>query len=198
MKRFASFVSNSSLCAFVIFMATALTGLEAHAAQLDGVQVPDTLQVLGKTLYLNGSGLRTYSILGIHIYAASLYLERLSTDPNAIIHSPETKLLTVRFEHAVSAEEAQKAWRTGLENNCTAPCYLDPQDVARFLSQVPAMHTGDNFNLIFTSSGGTVTVNGQQIGTISRRQFADAVLATFLGPSPASPALKQELLRGHS
>ncbi len=44
-------------------------------------------------MHLNGSGLRTYSILGIHIYAASLYLEHLSTDPEHIIHSPETKLL---------------------------------------------------------------------------------------------------------
>jgi hypothetical protein len=194
-KRFASLVSLR--CAFMMFMITTLIGPGAYAAELDGIQVPETLQVLGKTLHLNGSGLRTYSILGIHIYAASLYLERLSTDPNEIIRSPETKLLAVRFEHAVSAEDAQKSWRTGLENNCIAPCHLDPEDVARFLSQVPAMHTGDNFNLVFTANGGTVSVNGHEIGTISRRQFADAVLATFLGFNPASPTLKQELLKGH-
>jgi hypothetical protein len=195
--RFAPLVSNSSRCAFMMFMITTLIGPGSYAAQVDGIQVPETLQVLGKKLYLNGSGLRTYSILGIHIYAASLYLEHLSTDPNEVIHSTETKLLTVRFEHAVSAEEAQKAWRTGLANNCIAPCHLDPEDVATFLSQVPAMHTGDNFDLVFTPNGGTVTVNGHEIGTISRRQFADAVLATFLGPDPASPTLKQELLKGH-
>ena len=48
---------------------------------LDGVQLPATLQVDGKSLQLNGFGLRTYSLLGIHIYVAALYLEHLGTDP---------------------------------------------------------------------------------------------------------------------
>ena len=70
--------------------------------------MPDTIQADGKTLHLNGYGLRTYSILGIHIYVASLYLEHLSTDPQKILHSPETKLLTVQFERSVSVEQSQK------------------------------------------------------------------------------------------
>ena len=49
----------------------------AHAAKLGDVQMPDTLQVDGKTLHLNGYGLRKYSIFGIHIYVASLYLESI-------------------------------------------------------------------------------------------------------------------------
>jgi hypothetical protein len=169
----------------------------AHAAELDGVQVPDTLQVDGKTLHLNGFGLRTYSILGIHIYVASLYLEHLSTNPEEIIRSPEAKLLTVRFERSVSADDARKAWRDGLENNCEAPCHLDPQDVERFLAVMPAMHVGDNYSLLFTQNGASVTVSGKQIGTDSQPQFAESMLATFLGPKPASPRLKQELLQGH-
>jgi hypothetical protein len=170
----------------------------AHAAELDGVQVPETVQVNGKSLHLNGFGLRTYSIMNLHIYVAGLYLEHLNNNPEQIIHSPETRLLVLRFVQNVSAEEVQNAWRTALENNCIAPCHLDPEDVSKFLSQLPDMHVGDNFNLVFTQIGGTLTVNGQQIGTISRRQFADAVLAAFLGPNPASPTLKQGLLAGHS
>ena len=76
----------------------------AHAAELDGLQVPDTLRVDGKTLHLNGFGLRTYSVLGIHIYVASLYLEQMSTNPEQIIQSPATKLLTVRFERLIRRE----------------------------------------------------------------------------------------------
>ena len=171
--------------------------IAARAAELDGVQVPDTLQVDSKTLHLNGYGLRTYSILGIHIYVASLYLEHLSTNPEEIIRSPETKLLLVRFERSVSADQARKAWHDGLTNNCKTPCQLDPKDVEQFLADIPAMHTGDNFSLLFKQHSATVTVGGQQIGTISSPQFAEAMLATFLGPAPASPKLKQELLAGH-
>ena len=181
----------------IMCAATALVWFAAHAAELDGVQLPDSVQVDGTSLHLNGFGLRTYSLLGIHVYVAGLYLEHLSTDPGEIIQSPDTKLLTVRFERSVSADDARKAWRDGLENNCKAPCRLDPQDVERFLAMVPAMHAGDNYTLLFKRHSATVTVGGHQIGVISQPQFADAMLATFLGPEPASPKLKRELLQGH-
>jgi hypothetical protein len=128
---------------------------------------------------------------------AALYLEHLDTDPEEIIRSPDTKLLTVRFERSVSAERARKAWRDGLENNCVAPCRLDPEDIERFLAMVPAMHAGDNYSVLFMRHTAIVTVSGRQIGTVSQPQFADAMLATFLGPDPASPKLKRELLQGH-
>ena len=99
-----------------MFMVVAPIGHMAHSAVLDNVEIPDTLQADGMLLHLNGYGLRTYSILAIHIYIASLYLEHLSTDPDAIIRSPEAKLLVVRFEHSVSAEQARKAWHDGLLN----------------------------------------------------------------------------------
>jgi hypothetical protein len=182
-------------CALIVFIIIA--PYVTHAAILDDARLPDTLDVAGKALHLNGYGLRTYSILGIHIYVASLYLEHLSTNPAEIIQSPETKLLIVRFEHSVSAAEARKAWYDGLVNNCKARCHLDPQDVQRFLAAVPAMHAGDNYSLLFNQKGAVVTVSGRPIGTISSPQFAHAMLATFLGPDPASPRLKQELLRGH-
>ncbi len=169
----------------------------AHAAVLDGIQLPETLEADGRTLQLNGYGLRTYSLLGIHIYVAALYLEHPSTDAEVIIRSPETKLLVVRFERNISADASRKAWREGLENNCVAPCRLDADDLERFLAEMPAMHDGDNYTLLFTSHGAIITVSGQQIGVISRPEFAAAMLATFLGPRPASPTLKQELLTGH-
>jgi Chalcone isomerase-like len=183
--------------ALIIYGIIAPVWSVAKAAELDGVQLPDTLQIDGKSLHLNGFGLRTFSVLGIHIYVASLYLEHSSADPEAIIRSPDTKLLIVRFERSVSADEARKAWRDGLENNCIAPCRLDPEDVERFLAMVPAMHEGDNYSMLFTQHRAIVTVSGHQIGTISQPHFADAMLATFLGPNPASPRLKRALLQGH-
>ena len=188
---------DSFSCALIAFISVFSSWFVAHAAELDGVQVPDTLQVDGKTLHLNGFGLRTYSILAIHIYVASLYLEHPSTNPEQIIRSPETKLLTVRFERDVSADQARRAWRDGLNNNCEAPCHLDPDVVGRFLAMMPAMHAGDNYSLLFKQSGATVAISGQLVGTITQPQFAEAMLATFLGSKPASPRLKLELLQGH-
>jgi len=168
-----------------------------RAAEVDGVQLPSTLQADGKTLQLNGFGLRTYSILGIHIYVVGLYLEHPSTDADAILRSHDTKMLIVKFERNISAESARDAWRTGLNNNCPMPCRLDPADVASFLASVPAMHAGESYAILFTADGATVTADGSPVGTISKRPFARALLATFLGRAPASPKLKEELLQGH-
>jgi hypothetical protein len=167
------------------------------AAELDGVQLPRTHSVDGKILHLNGIGLRTYSILGIHIYVAALYLEHPSTNAEAIMQSPETKLLKIRFVRNVGADAARNAWRKGLDNNCRAPCRLDPDDVARFLALVPAMHAGDRYSILFTELGATVTADGTPLGTITKPQFVAAMLATFLGAAPASTRLKAELLQGH-
>ena len=54
-------------CALITFIIIAPVWHVASAAALDGLQVPDTQQVDGRTLHLNGYGLRTYSIQGIHI-----------------------------------------------------------------------------------------------------------------------------------
>jgi hypothetical protein len=170
----------------------------ARAAELDGVQLPPTLRADGKTLYLNGIGLRTYSVLGIHIYVAGLYLQHPSTDPQQILESPETKLLAIVFERNVNSAAGRKAWRDGFDDNCRLPCHLDPNDVEQFLAAIPDMHSGDTFLLLFTQSKATVTLNGRPIGVINKPTFAEAMLATFLGPRPASERLKQALLAGHA
>jgi hypothetical protein len=97
-------------------------------------------------------------------YVASLYLEHLSTDAEQIIRSPETKVLIVRFERNVSDDDARKAWHDGLENNCAAPCHLVPEDVEKSLAGIPAMHTGDNYSLLFTQQDAAATVSGHLIG----------------------------------
>jgi hypothetical protein len=199
MRRWLSLLSMRNFATVMaIIMIVVPFRYLAHAAELEGVVVPDTQQVNGKILRLNGFGRRTYSIFGVHIYVASLYLEHFNTNPDEIIRSPETKLLTVRFERSITADRAKQAWRENFEDNCMAPCHLDPGDVERFLSEVPAMHVGDSFYLLFTGNGATVMVNGQQIGTFSKRQFAEVMLATFIGPKANVSNLRQELLRGHS
>jgi hypothetical protein len=169
----------------------------AHAADLDGVAMPDTRVVDGVPMQLNGIALRTYSIFGIHIYVAGLYLERRSDNSDAILRSSERKLLDIRFVRDVGLAEARKAWQDGFDGNCRAPqCHLDPQDVERFLAAVPPIHRGDRTVLLFTSKGVDVTFNGRKMGDITDPHFATTMLATFIGPAPPTPRLKRELLGG--
>ena len=165
----------------------------AHAANLEGVSMPETRAVDGTQMRLNGIWLRTYSALGIRIYVAGLYLERRSGDPHDL-HSQERKLLDIRFLRDVDAEDARKAWRDAFDQNCKAPCYLDPHDLQRFLTAVPSVHRGDDSTLLFTSEGVRVTFNGKLMGDVPDPQFAELMLGTFIGAVPPTPRLKRELL----
>ena len=166
----------------------------AHAADLEGVAMPDMRVVDGIPMRLNGIGLRTYSALGIRIYVAGLYLERRNGDPDTILHSQERKLIDIRFLRDVDAEDARKAWQESFEQNCKPPCYLDPRDLRRFLTAVPSVHKGDGSTLLFTSQGVHIIFNGRRMGDISDPQFAELMLATFIGREPPTPRLKRELL----
>ena len=166
----------------------------ARAAEMEGVSLPDTREVAGVQMRLNGMGMRTYSILGIRIYVAGLYLERPNNNPDAILQSPERKLLEIHFLRDVGVEDARKAWKDGFVNNCKAPCTLDPNDLARFLEQVPPVHKGDVSQLMFSPKGAAIVFNGRPMGVIDDAHFANTMLATFLGPEPPTKRLKQELL----
>jgi hypothetical protein len=179
----------------LILAATASVALSAaHAADLEGVSMPDARVVDGTQMRLNGIGLRTFSALGIRIYVAGLYLERRNGDPETILHSPERKLLDIRFLRDVDAEDARKAWQESFEQNCKPPCYLDPHDLQRFLEAVPSVHKGDGSTMLFTSRGVHITFNGRLMGDIPDPHFAQLMLATFIGREPPTPRLKRELL----
>jgi hypothetical protein len=167
----------------------------ADAATLDGVTMPSARVADGTNLRLNGIGLRTYSVFGVRIYVAGLYLEQPSSDSDSILRSPEKKLLDIRFLRDGDAAHARRAWQDGFDGNCRPPeCSLNPQDVARFLASVPAIHRGDETVLLFTDAGALVTFNGRPLGEIADRHFAETLLATFIGPAPPTPQLKQALL----
>jgi hypothetical protein len=179
----------------LILAAVALAPLSAaNAAEMDGVSLPETQMADGTQMQLNGIGVRTFSIFGIRIYVAGLYLEQRNDNSDSILRSSEKKLLDIRFLHDVDAAHAREAWQDGFAKNCLAPCDLDPRDVQRFLAAIPPMHKGDTSTLLFTSKGVKITLNGRPIGEINDRPFAAAVLATFIGPEPPTHRLKSELL----
>lgn len=164
------------------------------AATLDGVSFPDSVTVEGSRLLLNGVGLRTYSFLKIRIYVAALYLSEPSHDAGAILRSPGPKMLMLHFVRSVTTDQERKAWRDGLLDNCVAPCHIDPGDLARFLAALKPIHAGDQVVLLFDATGMTAWSNGTPLGKVPDPGFASALLATFLGPRPATEQLKRGLL----
>ncbi|MEJ1975324.1 MAG: chalcone isomerase family protein [Acetobacteraceae bacterium] len=166
----------------------------AQAADLAGVSMPEAQHLDGIDFRLNGIGLRTYSILGIHIYVAGFYLEHPSRDAEAVLHSPQAKLLVIHFVHNVDLAGARKAWQEGFEQNCDAPCPVPQAEIDRFLAAVTPMQAGQDSTLLFTQSGLRITIDGHAIGTVPDPDFSRLILATFIGREPPTPRLKRQLL----
>jgi hypothetical protein len=166
----------------------------AEAAQLAGVTLPDTATVGTTKLVLNGIGLRTYSVMAVHIYVAGLYLQQPSHDAHEILFSPGVKLLELHFVHDVSANSMRGAWRTGLIRNCIAPCKLSQAVLSQFLAALQPVRAGENVTLVFSHDGLDAYYNGNFAGHIADTQFTQLMLAVFIGRNAAQPRLKRELL----
>ena len=187
------------LRAAAIAAALAVAGLApAEARDLDGVSLPDSLEVGGAKLVLNGIGVRTFSIFNIHIYVAGLYLEHPMRDGEAILNSPGVKALEMRFIHDADADNVRKAWAEGFESNCVAPCHLPADAVAQFLANARGVRKGDTSRIVFTRDYASIAVNDEVLGKVTDPQFIRTILATFIGPVPPTEGLKRGLLGGNS
>lgn len=180
--------------AFLLIVIVFLAVRPAASAERDGVFFPDQQEVNGQVLHLNGTAIRTYSVLHVRIYVAGLYLTRPTRDADQILRSGETKLLSIYFLHDVTADQARTAWREGFEQNCPEPCAVDPAAMAKFIAAVPAMRKGETFTFVFNGRGVEIAAAGHVIGKINDVPLANLILASFIGPRPPTPRLKHELL----
>jgi hypothetical protein len=179
------------LQAALLLLASTLT---VTAAEIDGVMMPDTQDVAGVRLVLNGAAVRTYSFLRIHIYVAGLYLERRTADAQEIMDSNQSKLLHFIFLRHIDAEDARKSWREDFDKNCRPPCRLSAETTNRFLTAVPTVQKGDTGTLVFTSQGLDILMNEKLIGQVQDPSFVRVILSTFIGAYPVTTTLKRGLL----
>jgi hypothetical protein len=176
-----------------------LTGVVA-AGEKAGVQMPDRMEASGKSLQLNGMGLREATIAKIDVYVAGLYLERPSSNPAEIVGSPQVKVLTLKFVRDVDREDILKAWHDGFRGNATAAAPLPKiQDRMNQLdSWMRDFSKGDTLTFTFVPGQGVhVDINGARAGTIAGDDFSASLLSIWLGPNPPTGDLKRGLLGRH-
>jgi hypothetical protein len=78
-------------------LALLLAAFPASALEVAGVKVPDSIQIDGKTLALNGAGLRTKSFLKVKVYVGALYVTQRSTDAAAIVAQDAPKAIRMTW-----------------------------------------------------------------------------------------------------
>jgi hypothetical protein len=179
----------------IAVVAFLVTGM-AVAADLAGVSMPDQRTVDGKTLTLNGLGLREASFLKVDVYVGGLYLEEGSSDPKQILDSEQIKHLDMHFIYKkVDRKKITKAWVEGLEANAKSDFDALREPLEKLNGWMEEMIKGDSMSFTARPGAGLeVVVKGELKGVIDDETFAREFWSIFLGPEPPNEGLKQGML----
>jgi Chalcone isomerase-like len=177
-------------------IAVLALGLSAatRGVEIAGVNVPDTETVEGKTLKLNGAGLRKKYVVA-KVYVLGLYLETPSRDAAAILSSDQVRDLRMSVLRDVSGAKISEAITGGFERHSGGRLASLKARLARLAALIPDLAKGDEVLLTYLPGKGTVVrAKGAERGVIEGKDFSDALLAVWLGPDPVQEDLKRALL----
>jgi hypothetical protein len=173
-----------------LFLGLAVSATAGEAA---GVKMPDTATVEGKTLKLNGIGLRKKVVF--KVYVAGLYLENPSKDPAAVISSDQVKSVRLSILRSLKGSQITEAIVEGFEKNSKAQMGALKARLERFNAMFPDVKEGDELDMTYVPGKGTVvTAKGAEKGVIEGKDFADALFSVWLGANPVQEDLKKALL----
>ncbi|MBP1634078.1 MAG: hypothetical protein H6Q10_652 [Acidobacteria bacterium] len=178
---------------FLVLIAALALAVPAVAATLAGVTLPDSVSVGGRTLALNGLGVRTKVFF--KVYVGGLYLEKKTADASEVITSDAPKRLTLQFVRNVDRGQITEAFDESVKNNAASQAATLKAEVAQFLGALEPLKTGDQLVITYVpGTGTTVTVRGTDKVTIPGLPFGQLVFSMWFGPKPPSEELKKGML----
>ncbi len=187
------------VAAALMLLAALALSPAARAASLAGVDIPETFSIDGKSLVLNGYGLRTLTFLKVKIYVAALYLPKKSNDAQAILASPGPKVLRLHHIHSGTKDQVQDRYKEGLKVNCGdeqgTGCPADLRaDYQKLFDSAKPVAEGDITTYIVTDKQFRVVFNGVPVISFNNVALGNMILAGFIGAHPPSPDLRAALL----
>jgi hypothetical protein len=167
-----------------IVLALALATMTAAAQAPAGVNLADSVNVNGQTLVLNGTGVRTKFV--VKVYVGALYLPAKQSWPDAVLAPDAPRRMVMHFLRDVEGAKMVEAWQSGLADNTpnASPEVRAAFDLlASWMEDIPK---GNELVITYLPDKGTiVTINGRMKGILpGGKPVADAILATWIGPSP--------------
>ena len=179
-------------------LAALVAATGGQAAEVAGVRLPDSIDVAGQRLVLNGAGLRTRMFF--KVYVAALYLPARSASAADVVGANAPRRVNLHLLREVGADSLVKALREGVAQNHAAAevAALAPRldQLEASMRGIGAGRAGDVISLDFSVTGVEVAYNGQPRGGVPDAALARALLRVWLGEQPVDPALKKALLGG--
>jgi hypothetical protein len=155
----------------------------AAAATLAGVTMADRESAGGQELTLNGMGLRKKFF--IKVYIGGLYLQERQSSAEKVLAADAPRILRMEFLYGVSKDQMCEAWDEGLEANTPNASAELKKQFETLCGWMEDIDDGQGAEFTYApGSGTTVSVKGQDKGTIEGKPFADALLRCWIGPDP--------------
>ncbi|HWP94726.1 MAG TPA: chalcone isomerase family protein [Gammaproteobacteria bacterium] len=167
----------------------------AMAAKVSGVDVPESAEVAGTKLVLNGAGLRKKFGFA-KVYVGALYLPAKSGDADAILSANAPARIALHMLRDVERDKLVAAFDEGFKaNNAPDAIKALQSRFGQFLALFGDVKEGDVIALDFVPGTGTqVSVRGQVKGTVAGDDLARALMRIWLGPKPPTPELRSGML----
>ena len=176
-----------------VFLLSFGLSVTVYAASLADVQLPDSAQVAGTNLTLNGLGLRKKFF--IKIYVGALYLPAKADSADAVLaHSGPDRVL-MHMIYAVDKGQFADAWHEDFKANNPQSYDALKDRVEQFIALFGDSKQGDEITMDYVPGTGTqVSWDGALRGTIPGEDFHKALLNVYMGPNPPTSDLKDGML----
>lgn len=196
-RRLFNLLPLAALAPSLLVLGTMQPAL-AQGIELEGVKYPPSVTLAGRTLQLNGAGVR-YRVV-VKVYTAGLYVENKAGTTEATLGQPGPKRLHVVMLRAIDANDLGRLFTRGMKENTSreefAKCIPGTIQLAELFAARKRLAAGDSFSVDYVPGKGTaVLVNGQTQGEpIQEPAFFNALMRIWLGDKPADGPLKEALL----
>ncbi|WP_404363479.1 chalcone isomerase family protein [Marinobacter sp.] len=167
----------------------------AHAATVEGVNLPDTISADNSELKLNGAGVRSKWFMDL--YVGGLYVPQTTSDAQQVITADEPQAITLHIiSGMITSDKMTSATIEGFENATNGNMAPIQAEIDEFLKVFEEeIKDGDVFDLVYVPNKGvSVHKNGDPRGVIEGLEFKKALFGIWLSDEPAQEDLKQKML----
>ncbi|MFP7755598.1 chalcone isomerase family protein [Thermodesulfobacteriota bacterium B35] len=179
----------------ILLLCSLFITVPAAGREVDGVTLPESIDLAGHHLLLNGAGVRSKYLLDI--YVGALYLDHRQDNGAAIAAADAPMLMRMHFLFdGVPPERLRRGWMKGLKKR--AP-HADAE-LERAMRQFCDLFTvrvrrHDVYDVAWLPGRGLeVSFNGHLLAAIDSLPLKRALFAIWLGDPPGDPDLKRGLL----
>jgi len=179
-----------------LLLASFIAPSHAHAMECFDVEYPDTIQVDGQTLVLNGMGLRPGPLV-VKVYMAGAYVTKKARTSKELLDLSTPKRVVVTFMRDVSKKQVATAYRQNLER---APDDIHPQiteDYENIIAKLQAAEKGQTHVFTYIPNVGLkIETIGKHRVTITNRVMIEYFLGLYMGPNPRFQKMRDGIVTG--